>query len=501
MKYLTIILSLSCFFAVCRAQEPDFLNQRGDGVWQDPFIDNLGVTAVGKSLFRLANPGAVRYLRINADNTITLLDGAGFVASVIPNGSISNVMLANGAVANLSGTNTGDNAVNSNYSGLSATITAGLATKSPLAGSSSITTTGTITAGVWDATSITDSKIASSGVWNAKQDALVSGVSIKTINGVSVLGAGNMVIAGGGSSFSSADITGQTAIGSIADADTIVIYDASGSVLAKGTFTQLLTWLNTKALEPSSLTASTATVTTLNLGGSDVTATGAELNALDGFLGSVTTLNHATSGLTGNTQTQLDGKLTSSAIDTSTELANILTDESGSSGGFIRSTGSTLNNTTFTGTIALPATAVTPGSYTNSNVTVGSDGRITAISNGSAGSSGDTRTGTHASPSTDNPLAPTWTSPGHTVWYGVAGEIDLPAAAGYADKTIIIHSTGSFIITVDPNGSEIIVRDGVTQSAGVSMTLSSGSGNFVSFMSDGSRWITFGYKGTLAAGS
>lgn len=36
----------------------------------------------------------------------------------IANGAISNAMLANGAVANLSGTNTGDDAVNSNYSGL-----------------------------------------------------------------------------------------------------------------------------------------------------------------------------------------------------------------------------------------------------------------------------------------------------------------------------------------------------------------------------------------------
>ena len=39
-------------------------------------------------------------------------------ATAIGNGAISNAMLANGAVANLSGTNTGDNATNSQYSGL-----------------------------------------------------------------------------------------------------------------------------------------------------------------------------------------------------------------------------------------------------------------------------------------------------------------------------------------------------------------------------------------------
>lgn len=35
-------------------------------------------------------------------------------------------------------------------------------------------------------------------IWNAKQDTLVSGVNIKTINGASVLGSGNLVISGGG---------------------------------------------------------------------------------------------------------------------------------------------------------------------------------------------------------------------------------------------------------------------------------------------------------------
>ena len=59
---------------------------------------------------------------------------------------------ANAAALNLvSGTNTGDNAVNSNYSGLA----------------------------------------------TSKQDTLVSGTNIKTINGTSVLGSGNIAISGG----------------------------------------------------------------------------------------------------------------------------------------------------------------------------------------------------------------------------------------------------------------------------------------------------------------
>jgi len=112
-----------------------------------------------------------------------------------------------------------------------------------------------------------------------------------------------------------------------------------------------------------------------------------------------------------------------------------------------------------------------------------------------------TKTGTHTTPSTSNPLAPTWSGPSHIIWYGATGEIDLPAAAGYAERGIIIYNTGAFTVTMDPNGSEVIVRDGTVQSAGISMTLASGAGNYVSLISDGTRWITLGFKGTLAAGS
>lgn len=49
----------------------------------------------------------------------------------------------------------------------------------------------------WSGT-LADSRIASASTWNAKQAALVSGTNIKTINGSSILGAGNLTISGGG---------------------------------------------------------------------------------------------------------------------------------------------------------------------------------------------------------------------------------------------------------------------------------------------------------------
>jgi hypothetical protein len=112
-----------------------------------------------------------------------------------------------------------------------------------------------------------------------------------------------------------------------------------------------------------------------------------------------------------------------------------------------------------------------------------------------------TNTGTHATPSTTTPLSPTWNGPTHVVYYNTTGTINLPAAAGYANRTILIYNTGSNTITVDSNGSEVIVRNGTAQTGGVSITLSSGAGNYVVLISDGTRWITLGYIGTLAQGS
>lgn len=87
------------------------------------------------------------------------------------------------------------------------------------------------------------------------------------------------------------------------------------------------------------------------------------------------------------------------------------------------------------------------------------------------------------------------------VWYGATGTINLPAVASYSGAGLLIYNTGSFTITIDPNGSEVVVRDGTVQTGGVSFTLSSGAGNYVCLICDGNRWITLGFKGVLAQGS
>lgn len=108
--------------------------------------------------------------------------------------------------------------------------------------------------------------------------------------------------------------------------------------------------------------------------------------------------------------------------------------------------------------------------------------------------------GTYGSPDTTGG-AISWTAPVYEVWTNTTTEYDLPAAAAYAGKGVLFYVVGTNAITIDPNGSEVIVRDGTAQAGGVTMTLTGVAGNYVAMICDGTRWVTLGYKGTLAQGS
>ena len=97
------------------------------------------------------NTGDQTNITGNASTVTTNANLTGVVTSIgnttsIANSAITNAMLFNSSVANLSGTNTGDNATNSQYSGLA----------------------------------------------TSKQDTLVSGTNIKTINSTTLLGSGDI---------------------------------------------------------------------------------------------------------------------------------------------------------------------------------------------------------------------------------------------------------------------------------------------------------------------
>lgn len=108
--------------------------------------------------------------------------------------------------------------------------------------------------------------------------------------------------------------------------------------------------------------------------------------------------------------------------------------------------------------------------------------------------------GTYASPDTTGG-ALTLTSAVTEVWSNTTTTYVLPPVASSAGKAVIFYEVGTDVITIDPNASEVIVRDGTAQTGGVTMTLATGAGNYVCLVCDGGRWVTLGFKGVLAAGT
>jgi hypothetical protein len=109
--------------------------------------------------------------------------------------------------------------------------------------------------------------------------------------------------------------------------------------------------------------------------------------------------------------------------------------------------------------------------------------------------------GTNTTPNTTNPYTlDAANAYGVIINYGATGVINLPLTAA-TGMNLIIRNSGAYTITINPADADIIVRSGTAQAAGVSMTLSTGAGNFVALYYDGTAWLTLGYAGTLLQGS
>jgi hypothetical protein len=154
-------------------------------------------------------PGQVGLNNVTNESKATMFTNPTFTGTpVFPLGSILSSYLANGAVGNLSGTNTGDNATNTNYATdyRAANFIAGTNYLAPNGSAAALTNFPTLNQNTTGTAAGLSVNIAQSQVTNlltdlaAKQATLVSGVNIKTVNGNDITGPGNLVVTGGSGS-------------------------------------------------------------------------------------------------------------------------------------------------------------------------------------------------------------------------------------------------------------------------------------------------------------
>jgi hypothetical protein len=179
---------------------------------------SLGGTTIGQSMFTLTNPSAITFPQFNADNTVSTLSaasfrsaiGAGTVTSVIASTTAGNPISITNTTTTptielLSATSARNGYLTSNdwttfnnkqaalgFTPANSTIT--IATTSPLQGGGNLTANRTLS--ITQATTSANGFLTSTdwNTFNAKQNTLVSGTTIKTVNGTTLLGSGNLSV-------------------------------------------------------------------------------------------------------------------------------------------------------------------------------------------------------------------------------------------------------------------------------------------------------------------
>jgi hypothetical protein len=179
---------------------------------------SLGGTTIGQSMFTLTNPSAITFPQFNADNTVSTLSatsfrnaiGAGTVTSVIASTTAGNPIsitnttttptiellsatsARNGYLTSTDWTTFNNKQAALGFTPANSTIT--IATTEPLQGGGNLTANRTLS--ITQATTSANGFLTSTdwNTFNGKQNTLVSGTTIKTVNGTTLLGSGNLSV-------------------------------------------------------------------------------------------------------------------------------------------------------------------------------------------------------------------------------------------------------------------------------------------------------------------